>query len=114
MSIYDKFEALAERLLAKYGYGVTVYGAKTPSDPVTGAGGSDGASRVVQGLQTPIDRDSFDASLVERATTGFIFSGEVLTGEFVALESRKQAVLSVRHVKPDGGTHIITKAIVGG
>lgn len=114
MSIYTRAATTADRLLARFGYDVTIRAVGTAGDPVTGAGASDGATRTVRGLVRSIDNRTFPESLVQSGDRMFIFGGEVLRGEFVVDGSAAYEVREVVQIKPDNATHVITKALVNG
>lgn len=113
MTFYSDKAALADRLLLKYGFTATVRGAATVADPVTGLGGSDGATRSVQAVFTRIDFRTFPETLVRKGDRMVIFGGPVSVGE-VLVESGDWQIREVQNIKPDGSTHIITKALVSG
>lgn len=113
MTFYTEKAALADRLLLKYGFDATVRAADTPSDPVTGLGGANGATRTVRALFTKIDFRTFPETLVRDGDRMVIFGGPVLVGE-VLVNNGDWAVREVADIQPDGSTHIITKALVSG
>jgi len=113
MTFYAGKAALADQLLLKYGFSATVRAADSPSDPVTGVGGSDGATRTVRAVFTSIDSTVFPETLVQKGDRMVIFGGSVEVGETLVKDG-DWPVRVVQHVQPDGTTHIITKALVSG
>lgn len=111
MTFYADLAALADELLVEFGFDATVRGLPTPSDPVTGVGGSDGASRTVRAVLASIDSRVFPDTLVQNGDQMMIFGGVVNVGEFV---EGKGAVAEIQLVQPDDATHLITKALIRG
>lgn len=114
MTLYARAGLTADRLLARFGYNVTIRSVDTAGDPVTGLGGSVGATRTVVGMVRSIDNRAFPESLVQSGDRMFIFAGEVLRGEFVVDGGAVYSVAEVVQIKPDNATHVITKALVRG
>lgn len=113
MTFYTEKAALADRLLLKYGFSATVRAVGAIADPVTGLGGSDGATRSVRALFTKIDFKTFPETLVRKGDRMVIFGGPVLVGE-VLVNNGDWQIREVQNIQPDGSTHIITKALVSG
>lgn len=86
----------------------------TPTDPVTGAGGSDGAPRSVRAVQTKLDYKTFPETLVQEGDRMMIFGSVVDRGEVLVDGSAEWSIREVQHIQPDNSTHIITKALVSG
>lgn len=114
MTLHTNAATSADRLLQRFGYDATIRAVGTAGDPVTGAGGGNGATRTVRALVRSIDHKTFPESLVQSGDRMFIFGGEVLRGEYLVDGSNVFEVREVVHIKPDNATHIITKALVNG
>lgn len=110
---YDAQMALAARLLAEKGFAATIRAQAVASDPVTGAGGSDGASRTINAVKTQVDRRRLPESLAERAECILICAGAVAVGEVWVDGAVDRPVIGVMPVEPDNTSRIITKAIIG-
>jgi hypothetical protein len=114
MTFYSEMAAVADQLLAEFGYDSNIRAADTPSDPVTGLGGSDGATRAVRAVQTKMDYKVFPESLVQTGDRMFLFGGQVERGEKLVDGSTEWAIAQVQHIRPDNATHILSKALVRG
>ncbi|MEO1108265.1 MAG: hypothetical protein AAFX90_10115 [Pseudomonadota bacterium] len=114
MTFYSEMAATADELLTEFGYDATIRAADTTSDPVTGAGAADGATRTVRAVQTKIDFKVFPETLVQAGDRMFLFGAQVEQGEKLIDGTAEWAVRRVAHIKPDNSTHILTKALVSG
>ncbi|WP_299945352.1 hypothetical protein [uncultured Ruegeria sp.] len=114
MTFYSEMAAVADEMLLEFGYDATIRAADTASDPVTGAGAADGATRTVRALQTGIDYKVFPESLVQTGDRMFLFGAVVHVGEKLIDGTEEWAVKRVQHIQPDNSTHIMTKALVRG
>lgn len=114
MADYTGLTATASRLIAAKGFVATIQGAPTASDPVTGAGGSDGATRTLNAVKVGADKRAFSETLIERSTCMLICDGEVRASEFWLDGGAPRPIIAVMPVDPDNTSHIITKALIGG
>lgn len=112
MTFYAEMQALADELLgtAEFGATLTIQGVPTPGDPVTGAGGSAGAARSIQGAAVKVDLRVFPETLVQVGDRMLITSDPVAVGE----KWQGRAIVAVMEVKPDDATGILWKALVRG
>lgn len=113
MSEYAGITQSAAALIAQKGFVATIRGEPTPTDPVTGGGGSDGAIRSVAAVKVGIDRSQFSETLTERAQCTLICDGPVQVGEVWVDGSAERPVIGTMIVEPDNASHIITKALIG-
>lgn len=102
----------AEMLSGEFGANLTIRGAPVAGDPVTGAGGSAGADRVVRGIVTKVDLKAFDASTVQAGDRMLVLAGLASVAERWVDGAVARPIVAVRVVKPDNATIIITKAHV--
>jgi hypothetical protein len=102
----------AEMLSGELGGSLTIRGAPVAGDPITGAGGSVGADRVVSGVVTGVDLKLFDASTVQTGDRMLVVAGVVSIAERWVDGLVARPIVAVRVVKPDNATLIITKAHV--
>ena len=114
MTFYAEMAAVADNALLEFGYDATIRAVGTASDPVTGAGAADGATRTVRAVQTKIDYKVFPESLVQAGDRMFLFGSLVDAGETLVDGTQEWAVTKVQHIQPDNSTHILTKALVRG
>ena len=114
MADYTRAQALATRLLTKKGFTATIRAEQTAADPVTGAGGADGADRTLQAVKVAIDERAFSTTLIERATAMLICDGPVSQDEFWVDNSSPRPIIATIDVEPDNASHVITKALIGG
>lgn len=113
MADFANAQAVAARLIAAKGFVATIRGAATPSNPVTGAGGSDGAERTVRAVKVKADTRAFGDDLAAQASCMLICDGPVLLADSWVDGSAVRPVIGVMAVEPDNASHIITKALIG-
>ena len=103
------YARLAKRttgLLKKYGATLVLRGDPTTSDPVSGAGGADGAARDVIGVLASVKDGYFTLTLApESAAT---------VGEVWVDGADEWPLIEVKTIKPDNETVIAYRALVRG
>lgn len=114
MTFYERMDALVVRQLASKGFSATFRGEPTPADPVTGVGGSDGATRTIQAVKVAVNFRDFPETLVEAGDLMLIVKGFVEVGEYWIDGSDHWRVVSVKQYEPDNSTDLMTKALVRG
>jgi len=116
MTIYSDMQSVADTLLATdlFGASLTIRGKPTPGDPVTGLGGSDGATRTVTAAIVGVDYRTFPDTIAEIGDKMLVSSDEINVGEVWVDGSDEWHVVQVMEVKPDNATGILWKALVRG
>lgn len=116
MTFYERMKALADRQIAAKGSSVTIRGLPVAPDPVTGAGGSDGATRQVSAVLTSVDYRVFPESLVQAGDLMLLVEGgsAVQIGEKWVNGLAEWSIVAVREINPANGTPIAFRALVRG
>lgn len=101
-----------ERLITQFGSEIDIVGRATPSDPITGAGGSAGATRSAIGVFTNVDFDVFDSSRVQVGDRQIVFAQDANVQIGETIEAR--TVAEVEKICPNGETVLAYIALIRG
>lgn len=114
MTFYERMRALASRQIAAKGSTVTIRGIPTPSDPVTGLGGADGAARSMSAVLTQVDYRTFPETIARAGDLMLLVDGTAEVGEKWVNGVSEWTIVAVSEVNPANDGAIITKALVRG
>lgn len=114
MTFYERMQALADRQIAAKGASLTIRALPTASDPVSGLGYADGATRSVEGVLTRVDYRVFPETVARSGDLMLLTSAAVAVGEKWINGSAEWSIVAVQEIKPDNATGIAWKALVRG
>ena len=116
MTFYTDMTAEALALITEFGSDLTIRGADTPEDPVTGAGGGTGAERTAKGVLTKIDDKAFPETRIERGDRMMILEGAAnpVMGERWVDGANVWTFEGIVSIAPHNGSPVIHKVLVRG
>lgn len=103
-------EQVRKSLLAAGAKDLTLTAAPTATDPVTGLGGSSGATKTALGLITDVDRKTFSETIIQTGDKTIVFDGytEILQSD----TWEGASIVSLVEHKPDNITTMSYIALV--
>lgn len=113
---YLRAAKTATRLLTQYGATMQLRAKDGKSDPVSGSGGSQGATRDVIGLVASVQDGVFTDSLRKAGDRMLILAPEsgAVAGEVWVDGAANWPIIELKTIKPDNQTVIAYRALVRG
>lgn len=116
MTFYTRMKALADRQIVAKGYAATFRSLPTAGDPVTGLGGSAGATRTAQAVILNVDYRTFPETLARAGDLMLLVEGggAPAVGEKWVNGAAEWEIVAVKEVNPPNGTALLWKVLVRG
>ena len=110
---YAPLSATALRLITKFGAPLTFRAIGTVPDPITGLGGTLGATRTIQGVQTTFDERTFPDTRILAGDMAFLLEGEpvALSDKWVN-GAAEWSIAAISNIQPNGADTLAVKILV--
>lgn len=110
---YTKIAATALRLIAKYGETMTFRAAGSSADPVTGLGGTAGATRTMQGVVGRVDLRDYPETVIQSGDKALIVEGgDIAKTDKWVNGSEEWHIVAVSPIAPNGTDIVAVKVLV--